>query len=657
MSVQFGRWNFDGRPPSADYIEKAVSGLAPYGPDGQTSYSKDGLTIIYRAFHTTKESRQETQPFESVSGIVITWDGRLDNRTELRQQLGHTLENDCPDVWIVAAAYEHWGTRCFARLIGDWALSIWNPHEQSLILAKDPIGTHHLYYAQDHAQATWSSLLDPLVRFADQSFHLSEEYIAGWLSFFPAPALTPYVGVNSVPPSSFVSLSRGTQRVIKYWDFDAYRKIRYRADEEYEDHFRTVFGEAVRRRLRSETPVLAELSGGMDSSSIVCMADTIFDSGQAETPRIDTVSYFDDSEPNWDERPFFSKVEEKRGRIGCHIDVSSREYAHIDLDGAEFPIGPGSDGNELSDATKQLADNMSAQGIRVVLSGIGGDEITGGVHTAIPELQDLAITFQFVKLVHRLTVWALQKRTPWFHLLRECLREFLPPSVLGAPTHVHQTSWLSPEFVKRNQDALYGYRRRTRLLGPLPSTQEDLTTLDGLRRQLAFDALSCEPLSEKRYPFLDRDFLEFIYAIPREQLVRPGQRRSLMRRAMRDIVPEEIIQRKRKAFVIRRPLVSISRQWPLLTALSQNMVSDSMGIFNADRFRETLTKAKQGIGVPTVTVLRTLEIECWLRRWQQWRQSQNIRPEENQIRSTPAAAVTAAIVPKEQALRFQPKQG
>ena len=609
--------------------------LAPYGPDGQTCYSKGGLTILYRAFHTTKESGQEAQPFQSSSGVVITWDGRLDNRTELTQQSRLSLESDCPDVSIVAAAYEHWGTECFAKLIGDWALSVWNPREQSLTLAKDPIGTRHLYYSLDHGQVTWSSLLDPLVLFADKSLKLCEEYIAGWLAFFPAPQLTPYVGIQAVPPSSFVSLARGEQKITKYWDFSPYKKIRYQNDQEYEEHFRSAFAEAVRRRLRSDSPVLAELSGGMDSSSIVCMADVMVASGRAETPRIDTVSYFDDSEPNWDERLFFSKVEEKRGRVGCHIDVSSREFAHFDLDGAEFPIVPGSDGQELSVATEQLTDNMSAQRNRVVLSGIGGDEVTGGVHTAIPELQDLVAKLHFTTLVHQLKVWALQKRTPWFHLLSECLRQFLPPTVAGAPTQGHQALWLRPEFVKRNQDPLYGYRRRTRFLGPLPSSQENLTTLEGMRRQLAFDALSSEPLCERRYPFLDRSFLEFMYAIPREQLVRPGQRRSLMRRAMTGIVPEEIIQRKRKAFVIRSPMVSLSRQWPRLIELSQHMVSDPLGIVDADRFREALTQAKQGIEVPTVMVLRTLEIECWLQRWQRWQQSQHSRGDQDQAGPVP----------------------
>src|SRR5205814_4307574 len=106
-----------------------------------------------------------------------------------------------------------------------------------------------------------------------------------------------------------------------YWDFDPGKKIRYRTDAEYEQYFRTVFATAVQRKLRSDRPVLAELSGGMDSSSIVCMADLIIARGQADCPRLDTISWFDSSNPNWDDPFYFAKVEEKRGRTGCHIDL------------------------------------------------------------------------------------------------------------------------------------------------------------------------------------------------------------------------------------------------------------------------------------------------------------------------------------------------
>src|SRR5258708_24494323 len=106
MSVQFGGWNFEGQPFAPDYIEKVSATLAPYGPDSNESYSKGGVSILYRAFHTTKESRQDTQPHISLSAAVITWDGRLDNRTQLINALRDSLTVNSTHVAILAAFSE-----------------------------------------------------------------------------------------------------------------------------------------------------------------------------------------------------------------------------------------------------------------------------------------------------------------------------------------------------------------------------------------------------------------------------------------------------------------------------------------------------------------------------------------------------------------------
>src|SRR5437016_6824800 len=150
MSVQFGRWSVDGKPVDMEYLEKVKTVIAPYGPDDGGCYSKMDIGILYRAFHTTRESSRETQPHITESGAVIVWDGRLDNRADLIRQLRDVLRISSTDVSIVAAAYEEWGTDCFAKLIGDWALSIWDPRVRSLILAKDPIGTRCLFYSFDN---------------------------------------------------------------------------------------------------------------------------------------------------------------------------------------------------------------------------------------------------------------------------------------------------------------------------------------------------------------------------------------------------------------------------------------------------------------------------------------------------------------------------
>src|SRR5579864_4787500 len=137
-------------------------------------------------------------------------------------------------------------------------------------------------------------------------------------------------------------------------------RIRYRTDAEYEEHFRSAFEQSVKRRLGSAAPVLAELSGGVDSSSIVCVADDILT--REGGPRLDTVSYYDDSEPNWDERPFFTRIEEKRGRTGCHINIHQKEEQE-DPGVTEYGLSPAQAGRK-SDAYLQLTTCLKHAGNR-----------------------------------------------------------------------------------------------------------------------------------------------------------------------------------------------------------------------------------------------------------------------------------------------------
>jgi asparagine synthase (glutamine-hydrolysing) len=251
-----------------------------------------------------------------------------------------------------------------------------------------------------------------------------------------------------------------------------------------------------------------------------------------------------------------------------------------------------------------------------VLSGIGGDEVTGGVPTSAPELEDLFARGQFRKLAQQLKVWALNKRKPWFHLFFEAARGFFPPSLVGVPKNRRPAPWLNSGFVSRNISALQGYETRLKFTGPLPTFQENLSTLATLQRQLGCDALSANPLYEKRYPFLDRGLLEFMYAVPREQVIRPGQRRSLMRRALAGIVPDEVLNRRRKAFVARGPMLSIGAHWAHLVELTHHMRVSELGIVDPVRFMSALVKARDRQEIALVTLVRTLIAECWLRNLQ-----------------------------------------
>ena len=604
MSIQFGKWNFGGNRVDPDCLKSIRSALVKTLPDAEGSYCKGEIGILHLEYSTTPLCQDERQPHVSSSGVVVAWDGRLDNRDELIRALSGECPSDLSDAAIVAAGYGKWKTYAFAKLIGDWAISIWDPQERSLVLARDFIGVRQLFYRIEKDDVTWCTDLAPLVSSAEKSLHLDEEYIAGCLAFCPATDLTPYIEIRSVSPGSFVRLRNGTQKTTQYWNFDPQKTIEYRNDSEYEERFRVVFCQSVRRRLLSNAPVTAELSGGVDSSSIVCVADDIIARGLPGAPRLDTLSYYDDSEPSWNERPYFSQVEQRRGRTGCHIDISSVPLLGK-FDEASLKVTPFSDAHSIETA-QQLAAFLTSNRSRVLLSGFGGDEVAGGVPTPLPELADLVRYFRLRSLARQLKAWALSRRQPWLKLLREAVQSFISGSLAGNAHGLHSTPWIEADFLRRHDRTFAGYENRLTLFGPRPSFQENIATLNALRRQLGCFEHATAPYYEKRYPYLDRDLIEFLFAIPRDQLVRPGQRRSLVRRALAGIVPDAVLNRRRKAFVSRTPMEALTREPITLVLL------DSLAIIDQNEFHRCIDAALHGHEIPVTTALRTVILERWL---------------------------------------------
>jgi len=612
MSTQFGRWNFDGRPVDPRYLNHVASLLSRYAPDGQHFHVASSISLGFLSFHTTKEAHREIQPHLSHSGDVITWDGILDNRKEVMEELETSVAENITDLSIIAAAWARWGTHCFAKLIGDWALTIWRPVEQTLFLAKDFIGTRHLYYYLRPDDVTWSTVLDPLIVLAGCSFQLDEDYVAGWLSHFPAPHLTPFVGVSAVPPASYVQIRNGRVQTTRYWDFRPGHTISYQSDRDYEDHFQTVLDASVLRRLRSDAPILAELSGGMDSSSIVCVADRLVARGYAPATRIDTVSYYQDGEPAWDERPYIEVVEQMRARVGCHIDVSTHTLLNYRY-ATDYPeLTPVSRGAG-SESVERLASYIASNGNRVMLSGFAGDEVLGGAPSFVPQLADLLVSAHFVALARQLTAWALSNRTTVVALLAEIVGAFLPTYLRGTSRIAEVAGWLNATFVAQHRTAFSGYHRPFSFLRKKPSFQEKLETIEALRCQLASFSATDRVLCEKRYPYLDRDLLEFVFAIPPIQLQRPGQRRSLMRRAMTGIVPDAVLNRKRKAFIARQALVDIRSHWSAYTGLTENSILVDLHVIDRSRLLDSLAQAKAGNIIPLPPLAHALVLEKWLR--------------------------------------------
>jgi asparagine synthase (glutamine-hydrolysing) len=609
VSVQFGIYSRDGGPVEEEALAQIQDSLVPYAPDGVSVLRRNSCALLFGSFATGRYV-DAPQPYRLATGDWLMWDGRLDNRQDLFRA-DQNLTTHSTDLEIVARSCERLGTEVFSQLVGDWAISIFSEDRDEVLLARDFIGTRPLFYSVDSNLVAWSTVLEPLILIEGGMPTFSEAYIAGWLSSFPQAGLTPYERIRSVPAACVVRVQCGKTSLRRYWDFDPAHTIRYHQDQDYEEHFRSTFREAVRRRIMSTKPVLAELSGGLDSSSIVCMADSVLASEERLAPRLDTVTYFDNAEPNWDELPYARTVEEKRGRTGFHIDVGPESFEPRTEISSRFRVVPTSP-YARSTAADSFSRLLSERGYRAVLSGLGGDEMMGGVPTPMPELADLLARLDLTAFFRQSFAWALAKRKPLLAVWSTLLQQFLPHGRALSHRSGTQLTWLQKTFVDRTERHMYGPSRRMKLTGPRPSFQANLLAVESCRAQLSSVALQSDPPYEWRYPFLDRDLVCFCLAVPREQMVRPRERRSLMRRSLAGVVPREILDRSRKAYVSRALVKVAATDYARLLSVGP-LLSEELGIVDGTELARAVQNAEQGRDVATVPLLRTLALEDWLR--------------------------------------------
>jgi asparagine synthase (glutamine-hydrolysing) len=608
MSVLFGLLHLDGRPIDEGRLAALGQSTQRFAKCEAQVRSSDGIGMGLQPWHTHERTHLDSGPATGTHGHMVAFDGRLDNHVELSRLLD-LPERATSDSVIVLESFVRWGKECFSKLIGDWAVALWSPNDRALYLARDHAGTRSLYYFIRDGICLWSTYLETFFG-VGESHALEEDYVARYIGCVPIGDLTPYRNIRSVPPAHFALIRNGRVSLEHHWNSMIGTSLRYSCDRDYESHFLSLLNQSVERRTGPGAPVLAHLSGGMDSSSIVCVSDHLRRSRNPAAELVDTVSFYDDSEPNWDERPFFCLVEAARGKAGIHISTATLDRSFEPPDPSQTPaVLPGLDRSTAS-AVNDFDLAIGSRRYGAILSGIGGDELLGGVPTPLPELADYLTAGHFRRLAGRTLAWCLVDRTPFLHMLIRTVRfavsayhrERFDPGQ-APPWLVHKRCFDSHErspvsgMRGLSPTSIANGRTWWRILETLPH----LTPLSGVRY-------------EYRYPYLDRDLVEYLFQIPREQLIRPGARRSLMRRALKGIVPDEILQRRRKAYLIRGPLALIRRERKQIEGIAANSLAAGFGLIDPAKFTSALDEVTAGNSPRWwPSILRTIAIEIWLR--------------------------------------------
>ena len=611
MSAIGGIYNFDDAPVDNAAFLALDQGLKFRAPDGGRRVHSGPVAMAYRAFHTDRESQSQTQPLVSSHGHVLCWDGRLDSREEIIRGLRNDLFDARADVTIVMAAYLRWGSDFLPRLIGDYAFALWDPFAKSLILARDFIGPRTLFYHATGDRIIWSTELAGLLQVLGVTLELDDEYVAGFLTHLPEPGLTPYKGIYAVPPGCVVTVTHGRMQTRRIWAPDPHREIRYTSDAEYEEHFRYLFREGVKCRLRVDGEVWSELSGGLDSSSVVCVAADLIKSGEVGAAGLRTVSMVFDEASKCDERRYIAPVEEKIGKRGLHL----REDDHRIL--AEFgeeyvPTIPSFPSNFIA-YYRTLNAAMREAGARVLLTGKGADEVLSGDGDPFPELADLLVQGRLLRLHQRLHIWSKALSRPYRRLLwQNTITPLLPHKLQRARMHSLKQvlKFFNADFVKRMDlpDRMFGPPEIFRFRRP--GARYESTNFLYAPRELSGGFWNELFSFEFSHPFTHRPLVEFMLAIPPEQKARPNERKSILRRALRDLLPVELVNRTEGRITNLQAMVyATRRERERLRSLFNGGLATAYGYLDSG----ALVAALDSNNASIAHVISFVPFEYWLR--------------------------------------------
>ena len=549
-------------------------------------------------------------PASTVQGSrckLLMWHGRLDNHNDLVRQLGDSLAGPSSDGALLAAAYDRWGIAGLGRLVGDWSAVLSDPRCRAIVLASDFSGVRPLYYHQQGNDVVWSRSLEALLGHVDASV-LDEQYVAGYLTFGGYPGRTPYAGVHAVTPGYAVRLTVDGAAVSAFWRPPTSDADRCRDEREYEEQFRALFRDAVSSRLQARGPVVAELSGGLDSSSVVCMAIDLIRRGDVAASDLTAISYVHQGSRDV---PFIGKVEEHCDLRSVRLSVDDIPlFAESDIRGA-LPHSR----SRLQQSAAALARDVDATAF---LTGQAGDQLTGNWLDDSLQIVRALRRGRLLEASRDALAWSRTAGVPVAWILSRASRASLP--YFGRAASLYQVEGMTGRgdtslrvpFVERvglsEPDAVFS----NEWMDAPPWRRPHVRTLTMMRELRLLEAP--EPMDGLDYghPFMHRPLVEFLLSTPADVVCRPREPRRLMRRALSAMWPAALRGRRSKGlfsssyFKAFRPLaVSLlqTRRWRVV----------ERGWIDLESLASRLERLSRGLECNQQQLRQILLLEYWLR--------------------------------------------
>ncbi len=565
-----GIWAHDATGLTREELGRMTGAIAHRGPDDQghliipsamnhsilNGPPSPGVALGFRRLSIIDLATGH-QPLGNEDGSVqIVFNGEIYNYQQLRYRLegaGHTFRSQS-DTETIVHLYEDLGLDCFEHLNGMFAMAIWDRRNERLVLARDRLGKKPLYYTVQDGRLVFASELKSLMTLPGIRKEIDPGSIDLFLTYqyIPHPHSI-YKGIYKLPPGHFAVFENGRLRVQKYWNVDWSKEIAI-TQSSASEHLRTLLADAIRIRLRSDVPLGAFLSGGIDSSLIVAIAQQ-----QLETPiRTFSIGF---SEADFDETHYAKMVADHVGTKHERFEVTPDAMDILDRLVRQYdePFG------DSSVVPTWYLSEMTRKHVTVALSGDGGDELFGGYER-----------YRALKLSGQLQSWLpvgwlnqswIMNRLPDSNARRSLLRRVRRfCEALGQPPIERYMNWIQI-FGEASRLDLY----QESFIQQLPDRNPVSFLADAWRNAGKRDLVSCASTAdlqtympcdlmtkvdiasmahslEVRQPLLDYRLVEWAASLPSQLKLRGRKGKRLLMDTYKDLLPKEIWHRPKMGF-------------------------------------------------------------------------------------------------------------
>lgn len=561
MSGIAGVIRFDGGSVEPGLVEQMTGAMRFRGPDGIRHREEGNLAFGQCLLRTTPESLEEVQPLANEDGsLVLVLDGRVDNRVGLRRELeglGATLR-DRSDPELVLRSYEAWGRGFLSRIEGDFALVVWDGRARTALCARDRMGNKPLHYHWQGGVLSFASDLCALLALPWVGRNLNEGFLAEVLADeWHSRDETLWSGIHRLVAAHRMVVGAGGPRVERYWEPDLRPALRFSRESEVVDLYREVLTEEVRRCARSQAPVAFEVSGGLDSSALFCLAARLEDTEGPLSPGVQGYTLRIDDGSQADELEYARAAGRFAGRPLHEVPPSCLPPEWYSERAASFRDFPGYLNGAMFLDLKLLARR---NGCRVVVTGEGGDQWLGGERTYYAETLRAGDWLRFLRLF-ALDTRSRGGRKALSWMLRQGLFPLLPRPVGNAlrravrrfrrlPVGRGRCPWLNPRMNRllelRRESARSALPTRPARVGQ-GRQLEILNDPFGDHVMEVNERLNASLGLEGRNPFLSPAVVQLSFSVP-EWMRRRGERNKYLHvKALDGLMPRLVLDRQSKA--------------------------------------------------------------------------------------------------------------